>query len=279
MFETALPVSRNEYVLKQELHFTASENDVTSADRQARAYSVVTALGYGLTPRLALFGVIPFGHKTLESGPTSARVKRSSTGLGDIRLFGRYTVFQQDGLGTTFRISPFAGLELPTGDDNKRDRLGRLPPRTQSGSGSWDVFTGLVATYATTVWQLDGQASYQLNTRANGFEAGNVLQAGFSFQYRLNSHNSDGETAGFFQRAVGVYGILEANLRTTGRDMVTGVENLNSGGTVFFLLPGLQFETGRWIFDVAVQIPAYQDLYGTALEEGPTFRTGIRANF
>ncbi|GAA3535043.1 heavy metal-associated domain-containing protein [Zobellella aerophila] len=56
------------------------------------------------------------------------RVQRRQKGLGDLGLFGRYTIFQQDQPGRTFRLAPFAGIEAPTGEDEAGDALRRLPP-------------------------------------------------------------------------------------------------------------------------------------------------------
>ena len=93
----------------------------------------------GVTPDLALFGVMPVAYKKLKLNPPGgARVTRKDSGLGDIRAFARYTAYKKNMPGKTFRIAPFAGVELPTGSNTGTDALGRLPPSVQLGSGSWD---------------------------------------------------------------------------------------------------------------------------------------------
>ena len=55
----------------------------------------VTVLGYGTTPKLALFGVLPYLDKKLTLTRGRPTVPGSKEGFGDLRLFGRYTVFSK----------------------------------------------------------------------------------------------------------------------------------------------------------------------------------------
>ncbi|NIP22662.1 MAG: transporter, partial [Phycisphaerae bacterium] len=91
---------------------------------------------YGVTNKFALFGVVPYVDKDLDVTVGGNRINRSDSGIGDVSVFGRYTVLQHDQPGRTFRIAPFFGVKAPTGDDNERDRYGRLPPSVQSGTGA-----------------------------------------------------------------------------------------------------------------------------------------------
>ena len=232
-------------------------------------WTSVSVLGYGLTPKLALFGILPFAFKELKL----AGLDRSSEGIGDARVFARYTIYQKDAPGQTFRIAPFAGLELPTGDNNERDALGRLPRPLQSGSGSWDPFGGIVATYATTGWQIDGQLSYQINTKADGRQDGDVFKADLSLQYRLWPSELTAETEAF------LFGVIEANYIHEAKNQVNGVDNPNSGGTSLFIAPGLQYATKNWIAEAAIQLPVVQNLGGSRLEKEYIARASLRLNF
>jgi hypothetical protein len=53
----------------------------------------------------------------------------------------------------------------------------------------------------------------------------------------------------------------------------------NTGGTIIFLAPGIQYVTRRYILEAAVQIPVVQNLNGNALENEYVARTGFRWNF
>lgn len=102
------------------------------------------------------------------------------------------------------------------------DRLGRLPPALQPGSGSWDVLAGVVATYQSLYFQLDSQLSYKANGEANGFRFGNVSEFDVSLQYRLWARRLGSGVPAF------VYGVLEANLIHAERNRIEGIADPNA---------------------------------------------------
>ncbi len=272
-FNTVLPVAKGEFVFREQFVLDQSGDDPSGADRDRTAWAAVSVLGYGVNGDLALFGVVPYVDRSLDLTVGGARRSRSAAGLGDVALFGRYTVFKDNFRGGSFRIAPFAGLKLPTGDDDESDAFGRLPASVQPGSGSWDPFGGVVLTYQNLDFQIDAQASYRANTEANGFEFGDVARLDASFQYRLWPRELGGGVPGF------LYGIVEANLIFQDKNRSGGIDDPNSNGTRLFLVPGLQYITKRWIAEAAVQLPAVQDLNGTALEKDYVVRAGFRVNF
>lgn len=272
-FNTALPVAEGEFVFREQFILDQSGDDPSGARRDRTAWDLVSVLGYGATSDLALFGVVPYVDRSLDITEGGTRRSRSASGLGDISLFGRYTVFRRDWPGRTLRVAAFAGLELPTGDDDETDSLGRLPPSVQPGSGSWDPFGGVVVSYQTLDFEVDAQASYRANTKANDFEFGDVARLDGSLQYRLWPRELGSGVPGF------LYGVLEANLIHRDENRTGGTNDLDSGGLSLFVLPGLQYVTKRWIVETGVQIPVVQDLNGTALEKDTIFRAGFRLNF
>ena len=261
-FNTALPVGTGEFVFRGQFVLDQSGDDPSGADRDRTAWALVSVLGYGITRDIAVFGALPTVDKSLNVNVGASRRSRGASGIGDVAVFARYTAFKRDWPGRTFRIAPFAGIEAPTGNDDERDALGLLPPSVQPGSGSWDPFGGIVATYQTLAFQIDGQASYRANTKANGFAFGDVARLDGSLQYRLWPRRLRGGVPGF------LYGVIEANLIYRDNNRSAGIADANSGGTTLFLLPGLQYVTKRWIVEAGAQIPVIQDLNGTALEKG-----------
>ncbi len=272
-FNTALPVAKGEFVFRAQFIVSQSGHDPSGADRDRTALAAVSVLGYGISGKLAVFGVLPFVDKELDVTVAGVRQRRSASGLGDLTLFGRYTVYQDDQPGRTFRIAPFAGLKAPTGKDDETDALGRLPPSVQPGSGSWGAFGGVVATYQTLDFQVDSQLSYRGNGEANNFEAGNVARLDGSLQYRLWPRTLGAGVPGF------LYGVLEAGLVHQDNNQVGGIDDPNSGGTTLFLTPGVQYVTKRWIVEGGVQVPVMQNLNGSALENDYVVRAGFRFNF
>ena len=130
---TALPVAKGEFVLREQVVLKQSGDDASGADRDRTGWAVVSALGYGVTPRFAAFAVVPYAEKRLELTDSGQRIARSTRDIGDASLFGRYTAFQKDWPQRTLRVAPFLGLELPTGEDDSRDNFGVLPAGVQPG--------------------------------------------------------------------------------------------------------------------------------------------------
>jgi len=254
---TALPLSTNEFIFRQQFVLTRSSDQIESTRRSINRFESRTVLGYGFTSRLAFFGVLPLVYVNTEMGDVST----SEFGLGDAALFARYEVFRSDQAGRTIRIAPFAGVRVPTGRSGK------------TGDGSVDVFGGLIATIANTQWVLDSQLRYDHNRASDGFERGDSASFETSFQYRLSPGNVTQETKAF------VFGVLEFSANHYERNLLGGVTDPNSGGNQIFLTPGLQYSTRRWIADLGVKVPIVNDLNGTALEPDYSVMASIRVNF
>lgn len=272
-FNTALPVHKGGWVLREQFVFMKIADDPTPAKRDMEVSGLVSVLGYGVTRDFALFGMLPYFDKRLDMSMGGQDLTRRKSGAGDLTLLGRYTAYEYNAPGRTFRIAPFLGVKAPTGEDSARDGSGRLPPPVQPGSGSWDALGGAVLTYQTLDFQVDSQVSYKANREANGFRAGNVSEIDGSLQYRLWPRSLGAGVPAF------LYGVLEANLVHAAKDRIGGIADPNSGGTTLFITPGLQYVTQKWIVEAGVQIPVSQDLNGTALQNDYVFTTGFRLNF
>jgi len=273
-FNSALPVSEEVGILRSQVKLVHKTGDATSQNRVVTITAVPLVLAYGVSSKLALFGVLPYVNKRMDITMGAMRVRRQTQGLGDGKLFARYTVYQADHPGDTLRIAPFVGLKTPTGVHNKSDAFGLLPRPLQSGSGSWDPFAGIAITRQTLDWEFDTAASYRLNTKASGFEFGDEARLDASLQYRVLPRSLDDIGVPAF-----IYAVLESNLIWNGKNRLAGATDFNSGGTTWNLVPGLQYVTRRYVLETAVQIPALQRLNGTALETDWVWTTGFRWNF
>lgn len=272
-FNTAFPLREGGWVMREQFVFMKNADDPTPANRDMKVSGAMTVLGYGVTRDFALFGVLPYFDKRLDMTMGGQNLSRRKQGMGDLTLMGRYTAYESNAQGQTLRVAPVLGMKAPTGSDNARDGLGRLPSPVQLGSGSWDLLGGVVATYQTLDFEIDGQVSYKANREANGFQSGNVTSLDTSLQYRLWPRSLDNGVPAF------LYSVMEANLVHIAKDRINGVPNPNSGGTTLFLSPGLQYATQKWVIGAGVQIPVMQRLNGTALKSNYVFTTGFRLNF
>jgi len=231
------------------------------------------ALGYGVTSRLTLFAVVPYFDKTLDATTPMGRIRRTTTGVGDTRLFARYTVLQQNFTGASLRVAPFFGAVAPTGRSDARDRYGELPRAFQMGTGAWGELGGVIATYQTLQYEVDTSLSYQANGFNNGYSAGDVTELDASFQYRVLPARLGNGLPHF------LYAVIETNLVHTGHDVRNGRISGNSGGTELFLAPGIQYVTSRWVLEAAVQIPVVCNPNAGALRDNYIYHVGVRFNF
>ncbi len=273
-FNSALPVADGMGILRSQIKLVKKSGDTTSAGRVLNVAAVPLVLAYGASPKLALFGVLPYVGKRMNITMAGKRIRRQTQGLGDGKFFARYTVFQEDLPGDTLRVAPFVGLKVPTGSHNQRDALGFLPRTLQLGSASWDPFVGIAITRQTLDWEFDTATSYRVNTQASGFEFGDEVKLDASFQYRILPHSLEGGGVPAF-----VYAVLESNLIWNGKNSALGISDANSGGLTWNLAPGLQYVTDRFVLETAIQIPTVQKLNGTTLKSDWVWTAGFRWNF
>jgi len=272
-FNTALPVARGEFIIRQQFISIQSGDDPSSSNKDRTELISASALVYGVNNKIAVFGILPYRDIELELDSGTGPISRSNSGLGDVSIFGRYIFKQDNQPSKTLRLAVFAGIKTPTGKNDSSDNLGKLPAPVQTGTGSWDTFGGLVITRQTLDWQLDAQLGVQITSEANGFETGNSIKVDVSGQKRLWPKELSGGVPAF------LYGVIELNLINQGKNTLNGVKDDNSGGTKLLFAPGIQFVTRRWIAETSLQIPVSQNLNGNALDLDHIFRAGIRVNF
>lgn len=253
-FNTALPVSKDEWIARGQLVLSEASDDIQ--DVNITEWTLASVLGYGVTSKWSVFGVLPTRYIQRDSNA----MRDSDFGLGDATLFSRYEVWRADQPGRTMRLSPFAGVRLPTGADGR------------TGDGSVDVFGGLIFTLASVDYVFDTQLSYTENRRADGFSRGDQVRIDSSFQYRLLPAEITRTTTGF------LFGVLELNFAHNEDNRISAVIDQNSGGYAVSLTPGLQYATRRWLVDLAVQIPLH-NAGDNNVQTDYSVLTSLRLNF
>ncbi len=264
-FDTALPVARDEYLVRT--LFIDMERSAVTGPAEVSAQALVGAVGYGFSPRWAGFVVLPWLSKELRMPGAT----READGLGDLMLFGRYTLYQDDAPGHTFRIAPILGAVAPTGEDDAADALGRLPRPLQTGAGSWAGFGGLVTTWQTLDWETDAQIQYRYSGTDEGYQPGDLLRLDASLQYRVLPRRI--ESSGSF-----TYAVLEAAWVREGRETIGGVET-DSGGTQLLLAPGVQHVGSRSVLEAQWQFLAADGLRAGAMQDDRLIRLSFRWAF
>ncbi len=273
-FNSALPLSEGVGIVRSQLMLVRKTGDPTSMSRTATATIIPLVLAYGVSPKLAVFGVLPYVKKRLVMNVSTARINRQATGMGDAKFFARYTLYQSDHWGDTLRIAPFIGLKVPTGQYQQSDAFGLIARPLQVGSGSWDPFAGITITRQTLAWEFDSAISYRYNRQASGFSFGDEARLDASLQYRIMPRSLANAGVPAF-----VYGVLESGILWNGKNNTAGANDHNSGGITWRIAPGVQYVSRRFVLETLLQIPTVQRLNGTALSTDWLWTAGVRWNF
>jgi len=208
---------------------------ITANDEDDRDTETSVELTYGLTGDWAAGMELPYVDK---SGIND------NSGFGDIKLFTKYRFWRRDSLGVQQSAAVLAKVKFDT-------NAGGLPPL---GSGSTDGIFGLAYGYESRKWYRWVSARYRINgENSMGLQSGNKLFIDLVGGIRLNPTAYDEPDTVW---------MLELNGEYTERSGLQGVSVSNSGGTEWFISPGIFWTLRNFAVKAGVQIPLASDLNG-----------------
>ena len=234
-------------------------------DERQSEHRMAALLRYHAGSRVSLQARVPYLVKTNTARPAGEPGETThSHGLGDAELLGRVDVLRLGNpLAHRITLSPVAVVSLPTGANDLRDASGeRLDAHLQPGTGAWSGEAGVAADLAFLSSALTVSVLGRVNgANSHGYRYGRALLMNAGFARALGS--SWQATA-------------EINGRAAERDRTEdGSRDPNSGGTVFYLAPGLRWSGPRGLtVETSVQVPVAQALYGVQTEH-LTARAGL----
>ena len=202
-------------------------------------------------------------------GDYSTYSSSSDSGIGDIRVIGRYT-----GLSTDKTAGIIAGIKLPTGSTDTNFNAGNeagnaLDRSLQIGTGSTDVFVGgfLTGSVEEYGWFAQGTLQHAVATKTI---AGEDYRPGDA--YSLNTGIRRAKFGAKFTP------MLQLNFLHRRPDDVGGVAL--DGGTLAYLAPGalVRLGGGTSIYGF-VQLPVYQNVRGLQLTPRYTATLGVSHTF
>lgn len=216
-----------------ELH-TGFEREKAGEERESE---LALELTYGLTGDWAAGIELPYMSKDDGS--------RSSSGAGDVELFTKWRFWRKDTLGTQESAAVLFRVKLDTADDNKTPGL---------GTGSTDFLTGFAYGYEGRKWYRWASVRYRRNGQN---DAG--LRRGDRFFFDL--------VGGIRPRPAeylkpDTVWLLELNGEYGKRAELNGTELADTGGTEWFLSPGIFWTRRNFALKAGVQIPIASDLNG-----------------
>ncbi len=257
----ALPVREGGYVYRTQLRFLSASDDPTPLDRDIDLYAIPNVLVYGATARTTIFGIFPYLSRSVDFTAAGLPQSDDVNGFGDLRFLVRQTVYAKDALQRTSRLGLLAGLEIPSGKE-------------EFSSHSTDYQLGAVYTLQDGRHELDADLIYKINTEGRGRELGDELQYNLAYEVRVSPWE-------WPERGTPsqIYLVIEANGKTSLETRSGGAKLGDTGGTIVFLSPGIQFVTRRVIYEGSIQIPVVQNLNGGQVETDFVAAAGVRVQF
>jgi hypothetical protein len=242
-FPGASPISAGNVIVRTQPEFVDLTNGVRSAFDK-------NVLIYGASPDLAFIvqntSIIANSANIVSGGQVH---QATAVGVGDTLLEGRYTVFQRDGIGSTFRIAPYIGVSIPTGMDAANPDLSRAG---QPGTGAWASRDALTVSYQTLHWNGGAEVGYQANQNADGYRFGNTFYADAGFHYLLWPASLEGEVP------AELYASLEANYTSETANRASGAKVAGTGGQMLLLDPGLIYTRRQYSLSFTALLPAFE---------------------
>lgn len=215
------------------------------ADREKAGAEKESELGfeltYGLTGDWAAGIELPYV-ETEEDGD-------KANGVGDARLFTKYRFWREDSLGVQKSAAFLLNVMLDNGDDKVNPPL---------GSGTTDTLLGFTYGYESLTWYRWASIRYRRNgENSAGLRRGDKWLLDFAMGYR--------PTMPVYLKPDTVW-ILELNAERGQRTELNDASLANSGGTEWFVSPGIFWTLRNFAIKAGVQLPIASDLNGSQAE-------------
>ena len=220
------------------------------------------------SPRTTAGVVIPYLMRELRTGGRTYRQE----GLGDVGLFGKYRFHRKLSTWGDAQAAFLLAVRTPSGSTG---RVGpglaeTLSRSLQTGTGTWGLTADLSYQRARKRFILGGNAAYTANIEARGFRPGSEVRLNLDTEYLLLPLR---------YRAPGkeMFVLLEWLFVHREPSRLLGRELPSTGGTQFFLAPGVQYAASeRLLLEASVALPVYQDLRGRAPRADFNVLVGLR---
>lgn len=229
---------------------------------------------YGFSDRFLVLVNVPVrktrGGGELVEGPDgeleSEKMTGGATGVGDLSVLGRYTVFSHHTLDASTLLAGVFGLKFPTGSTNRHSDQGEyLDAHLQLGTGSTDLLLGLSANHTLGRYAVSANLLASITGEGETGDMrhrfGNSLNYDVTGKYRI-APTAIGQASNELFLSLGVNGEYRR------REKLDGETVPDSGGHTIYLTPGVQYLAGtHWVLEGTWQYAVYHDLHETQLGE------------
>jgi hypothetical protein len=196
---------------------------------------------------------LPLVHRDVEFGSGTAGTLE---GLGDLSLEWKYSLYKENEVMQSTRLSSLLGVTLPTGPFHEHLEGALVPQKMQLGTGAVGIYGGPLFTAIDDRQRVAAEVIGMFYTERDGFRLQPSARLGLSYWYRISPATI--ETAG---QTTEVRGVLELTSIFYGESRL-GDQAQHDQGNITWLSPGLQIYPAAWsLFEVSLQIPIFQNVH------------------
>lgn len=234
---------------------------------------------YAPSDKLTLMAMLPLLDISMDHlvVPMNVRFTTETSGIGDIKLGGLYSLYKQG----AHSVHLNASISLPTGSTDERDDTPAmanaiLPYPMQLGSGTYDFLPGITYTGQSSRWSWGAQLMGTIRTGRNdeGYTLGDKLEATSWIAHKWNDSFSTS-----FRLAVTSWGDVDGADGRLNPNMVPTANPSLRGGDRIDALVGLNYKLGGFRLAAEVGTPIHQDLDGPQLQTDWISTIGVQYAF
>ncbi|GMR18221.1 MAG: hypothetical protein BMS9Abin33_0627 [Gammaproteobacteria bacterium] len=233
-------------LFKEGIEIAAEVESQQAGDDKEQALVLETV--YGLTGDWAVGIDLPYEFKQTEND--------SSSGNGDVAVFSKYRFWRKDSLGLQESAAVFIKAITETAAENKTPALDK---------GATDTVLGLTYGYEGRKWYRWASARYRFNGANDaGVDRGDKVLIDFVGGIRPTP-------TGYLEPDT--VWLLELNGEYGQRAELNGQELSNTGGSEWFVSPGIFWTKRNFAIKAGVQIPIVHNLSGN--QENSDYRAKL----
>lgn len=245
--------------------------DNTVGQRIVSSVSQIFA-GYNFNDRFGLQLNLPVIYRSYIR-PRGSEIEHGSvSGIGDLSLLGKYTVYQRTRKESTISLAVLGGLKLPTGDASRlaEPEVENEEPLPESGIAGHDLalgsgsVDGIIGGTFSVRWEhlfVNGGVQYAIRTEGS-----------YGHQYANDLTWSGGPGYYFALREDYTLSLqVLASGEAKGKDSFHGVKDEDSAATIVYFGPQLNFSwTDKLSVQAGLDLPVSID--NTGLQAVPDYR-------
>jgi hypothetical protein len=227
-------------------------------------------MDYRVMDKLTAILAIPY----IDHEASYSNVKQSTQGLGDIVLYGKYSLHRGQMADSSREVMALVGVEFPSGSTDEGDASGTFPASQQLGSDSTDFIVGSAVVWGGPILTTYGDFSYKINGD-KPYSFGNFFSLNSGINYAIPQ-----------QPNLSLVGELNVEVAAQDKSDMAGPGVLSSGKVrdtgykKVFVSPGFQYRPSEnWTVSLGVQVPVMQDLRGTQLASETSYSVGVSTRF